>query len=162
LFAQAALAQCEQAPGEHLNDCITKEHIEDKKFAEKLKSRLKAYFTDDLRQSDPVTFLYRDQYYREHCASLDLRDLTVTEQHLIDTPEVFKRIDPRYLKLSSLRTLVKDIIQTEKAYGTNNYTFVHGQRFEYLLAEQLFTDLHAFHQGKVVRDFLFAHVRQRD
>lgn len=93
---------------------------------------------------------------------IDTAALTISEQHILSTPNIFKKNDSEYQSDERMKRMVASIIQAERDHQKDYYTFVHGQRWDYFFAEKMFTDLWSVHHGKEVKDYLFAHVRNRD
>ena len=63
------------------------------------------------------------------------------------------------LKDSQLQTLFKTVIEKERKFGEDYYTFVHGQRREYYWPERLFTFLYSLKKKQSIPHFFFAHVK---
>lgn len=160
LFSQKAFEQSEHVPG-----AIWETLLKHSPEPEKIKSRLEQDMSRSIAQRDDIAFFDNYLTYKKHFGESPLfknRALTITEQHILSTPDVFKKNNQQFVAQPKLRAMIQRIIQTEREHQDNYATFVHGQRWEYLLSEKLFTDLWGAHHGKNIKDYLFAHVRHRD
>lgn len=171
-FTVAALANCAEIPSTTLLMLFKKN--DSTQFQSELKEAL-AKAIEKLQKTDRVNFLEKYFLYEElfkETPSIALpADLCITEKHLVYTKAASLR-QRQELELCgqgllystpSLRRIVNSIIKKEKELSKQGcYTFVHGQCWKYLLHERIFTDLWTAHNGKQAKNFLFAHVRNRD
>ena len=72
-----------------------------------------------------------------------------------DILKVFKRLQ----KNTQLQALCSVVIEKERKFGEDYYTFVHGQRREYYWPERLFTFLYSLKKKQSIPHFFFAHVK---
>jgi len=87
-------------------------------------------------------------------------NLTVTEKlFLKNMSQKFDFFD-KFFTNPQLQEIFNLVIAFEKEYQQDHVLLFHGQRFAYLLPEQLFTDLMAMHEGKDrPTDFMYAHIK---
>jgi uncharacterized membrane protein len=138
------------------------------------KPRLKKILLETSEKKDRVAFLemafkYACFFGNEFETIFANSNLTITERHVLHFLgknrflffSALANSDPTGRKL--LASFINTIIKLEReAVQKNMFTFVHGQRWHHLLPEKMFTDLWGLHHGKQVKNFIFAHVRNRD
>jgi hypothetical protein len=163
-FKDKALRCWQDLPAKTLAFCIEQEFF-DQKLIAKIKVKLENDLrNEELRRNDPIAFWEKLGFYKrtfDSTFSLACEDLTITEQHIrhIDALQCLDLFttNPR------MRAMAKEIIDQERAAANNgSYTFVHGQRWEYLFPEMLHTDLQAYHTGKPTNGFIYLHVRNQE
>lgn len=81
-----------------------------------------------------------------------------TMAHLINSDvhtALSEYITDEQLSLLAKKVIFKEIELNKQGY----FTFVHGQRWKYQLAEEWFTKLWQLSQGQNIQDFVFAHIK---
>ena len=97
---------------------------------------------------------------------LKFDDKTAVSQTEIYFKNIFAKNNYIFLKRyhnfstnTQLQTLCSAVIEKERNFGEDYYTFVHGQRREYYWPERLFTFLYSLKKRQAIPHFFFAHVK---
>ncbi len=122
------------------------------------------YFTDILtpiEQYRLANVTIKKLLYKKYFT--DNPSLTPTEQHMVANIMAFSDSENGLALLNNptFQDLYMQIIEKERELKNQGYyTFVHGQRWEYQLAQQWFGRLWTLNKEQPIQDYVFPHLKQ--
>ena len=149
---------------QEINLSVLKKIIENNPHSVEIKEALESLIFNKNQEASSLDMIIKKVLYNKYFNAQDsFSCLSQTEQHISTNIEPIVNgmshyfINPDFLNMSTYI-----IAKEQELKNQDYYTFIHGQRWEYQLAEEWYRFLWELRKQKPIQDYVFPHLKQEE
>ncbi len=150
---------------QEINLSVLKKIIENNPHSAEIKEALESLIFNGNQAISSLDKIIKKVLYHKYFNAQDSStNLSQTEQHMFANFEtIYNHLDYfRHHKPALLNMGAYIINKEHNLHHQGYYTFIHGQRWEYQLAEQWYRFLWELRKQKPIQDYIFPHLKQEE